>query len=298
MEYKVHGAYAPIPTPFDERGDIDYDHLQENLARWGRSSLDGIVVMGSNGEAVALNETERCSLMGFVREHLPADKRLIVGTGTESLRNTTTLNREAARIGADAVLVVNPTYYRGALTPQALVTYYKQVADLSPVPVMLYNMPGNTGINLAASTVLQAAEHDNIIGIKDSGGNIAQIAAVINGSKPGFCVFAGSAGFLLPTLYLGGCGGTMALANVAPDHCQAIFTALADGDHDAARAAQMAVLDLNQAVTAEYGVPGLKYALSCIGYYGGPSRSPLRREPTEEAKAHIRRLLFELGLTA
>lgn len=298
MEYKIHGAYAPIPTPFDARGDIDYDHLRENLAKWGRSSLDGILVMGSNGEAVALNEAERCALMGFVREHLPADKRLLVGTGTESLRNTTTLNREAARIGADAVLVVNPTYYRGALTPQALVTYYKQVADLSPVPVMLYNMPGNTGINLAASTVLQAAEHENIIGIKDSGGNIAQIAAIINGAKPGFCVFAGSAGFLLPTLYLGGCGGTMALANVAPDHCQAIFAALAAGDHDAARSAQMAILDLNQAVTAEYGVPGLKYALSCIGYYGGPARSPLRQEPAEEAKAHIRRLLFELGLTA
>lgn len=294
---RIRGVFAPVPTPFTAEGEVAWDKFADNLEKFGRTRLSGILVLGSNGEAVALREEEKIRLIALARERMPADKKVLAGTGCESLYATLVLCREAARIGVDAVVVVNPTYYRGAVgRPEVMLDYYRRVADGSPAPVLIYNMPRNTALNIPARVVIDASRHDNIIGMKDSGGDIAQIATVIRHADPGFAVFAGSASFLLATLYLGGCGGTLACANLAPDRCVAIMDALEAGDHERARRLQMDLLDLNAAVTTCYGVAGLKYGLECLGYYGGPCRSPLPARLDEEARRTVRELLRGLGL--
>lgn len=295
--YRIQGIFAPIPTCFKANGDLDLNNFADNVKKFGATALDGIVIMGSNGEAAFLREEEKIQLMTSAREAFPKGKKIIAGTGCESAHATAVLNRAAAEAGLDAVLVINPSFFKGAMgKPEIMLDYYTRVADESPLPVMMYNMPLNSGINIPASVVSKASQHKNIIGVKDSGGNIAQISSIIKDSKEGFCVFAGSASFLLPTLYMGGCGGTLAAANVAPAHCAALVEALRQGDHDKARQLQMDIIDLNAAVTSGYGVPGLKYAVELLGYYGGPARSPLRTYAGDEARADIKKLMQKLDL--
>lgn len=294
---KIHGVFAPVPTPFRSDGEVAWDKFAANIEKIGATRLDGILVLGSNGEAVALREDEKIKLIAMAREHMPDGKMVLAGTGCESLYATLHLCREAARSRVDAVVVVNPSYYRGTVgKPEVMAAYYRQVADGSPVPVMLYNMPRDTALNIPVEAVLEASRHENIIGLKDSGGDIARIATIIRHARPGFAVFAGSASFLLPTLYLGGCGGTLACANLAPDICVDILEAAEAGEHDKARRLQMSLLDLNAAVTTGYGVAGLKYGLECLGWYGGPCRSPLPAALSEEGQKTVRELMRDAGL--
>lgn len=293
----LHGIFAPVPTPFTADGEVAWDKFADNIQKIGQTRLAGILVLGSNGEAVALREEEKIKLIALAREHMPSGKKVLAGTGCESLYATLHLCREAARSQVDAVVVVNPTYYRGTVSnPHVMADYYRRVGDGSPVPVMIYNMPRNTALNIPASVIIEASTHENIIGLKDSGGDIAQIATVISHAEPGFAVFAGSASFLLPTLYLGGRGGTVACANLAPDLCVDILEALKAGNHDQAHTLQMSILDLNAAVTTGFGVAGLKYGLECLGYYGGPCRSPLPPCLSEEAQTTLRGLMNKAGL--
>ncbi len=287
------GIFPPIPTPF-QGDEIAFDRLAANLDRWNSTGLAGLVVLGSNGEFVLLDEKEKRDLIAFVRERTPRDRRVIVGTGCESTRATINLTRAAARLGADGALVVNPSYYKESMTEAVLERFYRDVADASPIPVMLYNMPRNTGINLSTGLILRLAEHPNIVGIKDSGGNIVQISEVIAGAPEGFSVFAGSGSFLLPLLVMGGAGGTLAVANVVPDVCVAIYRHFQAGELEEARALQRRILDLNRAVTAGYGVAGLKAALDLVGYYGGAPRPPLL-PVGNDARARIRQILADGG---
>lgn len=290
----IRGIFAPIPTPFDERGDIAYDRLAENLDRWWATDLTGIVVLGSNGECVLLTNEEKRELIRFVCRRAPAGRPVIAGTGGESTREAIELSKFAADCGAVAALVITPAYYKGSLTDAALAAHFAAVADASPIPVMLYNMPRNTGVNLSSKLVIELSRHPNIAGIKDSGGNIVQIAEIIAGVRSDFAVFAGSGSFLYPTLALGGAGGTLAVANVIPDECARIFRFTEEGRHDEARRLQLAILELNNAVTAKYGVPGLKAALDLLGYYGGAPRLPLQAA-TAAVRDDLRRLLAALG---
>jgi len=293
-KHVIRGIYAPISTPF-EQGQVSFPRLRGNLERWAATRLAGLVVLGSNGEAVLLDQVEKESLIGYVREHFPKDRPVIAGTGCESTRETIAFSRRAAGLGADAVLVITPSFYKGSMTSSALRRFYTEVAEACPVPVMLYNMPRNTGLNLPARVVVELAAHPNIVGIKDSGGDIVQIAEIIAGAPPGFVVFAGSGSFLLATLVLGGQGGTLALANVAADACAQLQEKFEGGDLAAARRLQLALIPLNQAVTSRYGVGGLKAALDLIGYFGGEVRPPL--EPVGEAeRREISKLLRDLGL--
>lgn len=290
----IRGIFAPIPTPFDERGEIAYDRLAENLDRWWGTALTGVVVLGSNGEYVLLTNEEKRELIRFVCGHAPAGRPVIAGTGGESTREAIELSKFAADCGAIAALVITPAYYKGSLTDAALAAHFAAVADASPIPVMLYNMPRNTGVNLSSKLVVELSHHPNIAGIKDSSGNIVQIAEIIAGARPDFAVFAGSGSFLYPTLALGGAGGTLAVANVIPDECARIFRFTEEGRHDEARRLQLAILELNNAVTGKYGVPGLKAALDLLGYYGGAPRQPLQAA-TATVRDDLRRLLAALG---
>ena len=294
--FKLHGIYAPIATPF-AGGKIAYDKLEKNLKFWLESDLAGVVVMGSNGEFVLLSPTEKEELTRFVCSQAKGKKPVIVGTGAESTQETVRLNKQAADAGADAVLVVTPNYYKGDMTEQVLARFYRDVADASTLPVILYNMPRNAGINISAKLACELSKHPNIIGIKDSGGNIVQIADMIRNSAEGFAVFAGSASFLYASLVLGATGGTLALANVFPNECARLQKLFEAGKMKEARDLQMTLIDSNNAVTARWGIPGLKAAMEIIGLYGGDPRPPLL--PLGEAdREALRKVLAQTGFLA
>ncbi|MGI6344198.1 MAG: dihydrodipicolinate synthase family protein [Bacillota bacterium] len=287
------GIFAPIATPF-RNDEIDYAALKFNLDRYSASPLTGLVVLGSNGEFALLDMDERMRMVEFVRQNTDPSKQIIAGTGCESTRETIRLTRFAASVGADAALVVNPNYYKGSMTEAALERFYLDLAEASPIPVMVYNMPRNTGINMSSALIARLAQHENIVGVKDSGGNIVQIAEIIAGSPDDFSVFAGSGSFLYPTLALGGVGGTLAVANILPELCVQLYDAMQAGDHATARELQLRLLEPNAAVTSRFGIAGLKVALDMLGYKGGLPRRPML-PLGESQQEELRQILQRVG---
>lgn len=292
---KIEGIFAPTATPFGDDGAIDFGRLAENLAKFDKTGLAGIVALGSNGEFALLSHQEKLDLIAAIRKGLSSDKLVIAGTGCESLKETTELSRAAADRGADAVLVINPSYYKRDLNEGALEKFYTAVADASPVPLMVYNMPGNSGINLPSGLVVRLSAHPNIVGVKDSGGNIVQISEIIAGTSEDFSVFAGSGSYLFATTLLGGRGGTLAVANVAPDLCAEMYALCRKGEIEPARKIQLSLLRLNACVTARHGIGGMKAAMDLAGFYGGAPRLPIQPAGAD-AVQEIRGELEKLGL--
>ncbi len=287
------GIFAPIATPF-QNDEIDFESLRFNLERYSTSRLAGLVVLGSNGEFALMDLDEKMQLVEFVRQNTASDKRIIAGTGCESTRETIRLTRHAASVGAEAALVITPHYYKGSMTETVLETYFQEVAEASPIPVMLYNMPGNSGINMSSGLVKRLAKHPNIVGVKDSSGNIVQIAEIIAGVGQDFSVFAGSGSFLYPTLALGGVGGTLAVANILPELCVELYEAATSGEHAKAQQLQHRLLAANAAVTSRFGIPGLKQAMNLLGYRGGLPRHPLL-PLAEQHLPELRQILEQVG---
>jgi 4-hydroxy-2-oxoglutarate aldolase len=292
-DISLSGVFPPITTPFDAEGNVAYDALVENLERWNQYDLAGYIVLGSNGEAVYLTEDEKRRVWEIARQAIPADKLMIAGTGLEATCQTITLTGWAAEAGADAALVLTPHYYGGRMTPDSLVRYYHEVAEASPIPVVLYNVPKFTHVDMDAATIARAASHPNIFGIKDSGGNVIKLADTVRLAGPDFQVLAGSAGFFFAGLSLGAVGGVMALANVAPQECIDIYQLFEEGRWDEAADLQRRMVPVNAAVTARFGIPGLKAALDMLGYYGGPVRPPLL--VLTESECQTLRDILEVG---
>ena len=291
----LRGVFPPIPTPFDAQEEVALGALIETLERWNQYDLAGYVVLGSNGEAVYLTGQEKLHVLETVRRAIPADKLMIAGTGCESTRETIALTRQAAQVGADAALVLTPHYYGSKMTPDSLVRHYQAVADGSPIPILLYNVPGFTHVDVDAATIARAAQHTNVAGIKDSGGNLAKLADVVRLTGPDFQVLAGSAGFFLAGLAVGAVGGVLALANVAPQECIGIHRLFKAGQWEEAAELQRRLVPVNAAVTARFGVAGLKAAMDMLGYYGGPVRPPLL-DLTDAERHVLRGILVEGGV--
>ena len=292
---QLEGIYPPIPTPFDAQGHVAEKALTNNLRIWNRYALRGYVVLGSNGELVLLNDQERVRVLEVARAAIPPNKLMIAGTGCQSTLQTLELTRQAAKIGVNAVLVVSPSYYKGQMTAEVLIEHFHRVADASPVPVIIYNIPACTGIDLDARTVIAIAQHENIVAIKDSGGNLAKMIEIHRLAPASFQLLAGSASFLLPALLLGAVGGVLALSNIAPNQCLAIRQHFMDGELDQARHLQEQVLPVNTAVTRGWGVPALKAAMEMLDMYGGPPRPPLL-PLSEEKKQDLRCILQQADL--
>ena len=271
----LQGIFPPLPTAFDAQQELTTDKMQENIAYLGRYDLAGFLVLGSNGELVNLTYQEKCRVYEKCREAIPAGKLMLAGTGHQSTNETIQACRDASHAGADAVLVLNPSYYKGLMTRKALTEHYWAVADASPAPVIIYNMPANSGLDMDADTIAEISTHEHVIGLKDSGGNLVKMGTIIGRVRSDFQVLAGSAGFLLPGLSLGARGGILALANIAPGLCLDIFRHFTSGHLEAARRAQLSAIPLNTAVTRQWGVPALKEAMDHLGLYGGPPRKPL-----------------------
>jgi len=288
----LKGIFPPIPTPFDAYGAIDVRALAENLHWWNGADLSGVVVLGSNGEAVLLAEAEKLRLIEAARSGLSDGRLLIAGTGQPSTDGTVRLTREAATAGADAVLVLPPFYYKGLMTDDALDRHYRAVADASPVPVIVYNMPACTGLDLTAELVVRLAQHENVVGLKDSGGNVTKLGRIHAELGDRFRILAGSAGFLVPALSIGAVGGILALANIAPRPCVEMHRLMDAGNVSAAAAIQLRMIEPNTAVTRRWGVPGLKAAMEMLGLHGGPVRPPLQTLGRHERDA-LRSILIE-----
>jgi 4-hydroxy-2-oxoglutarate aldolase len=269
--------------------------LVENLEHWNTYDLAGYVVLGSNGEAVYLSAQEKQRVLETARRAIPADKVLIAGSGGESTRETIAQTRRAAEAGADVALVITPHYYGGKMTPEALARHFQAVAESSPIPIVLYNVPKFTHVDMDATTVARLAQHPNVVGVKDSGGNVAKLADVVRLAAPDFQVLAGSAGFFLAGLMLGAVGGVLALANVAPQQCIDVYRLSLAGQWDQAAELQRLMVPVNAAVTAHFGIAGLKAALDMLGYYGGPVRSPLL-DLTESECSSLRDILTTGGV--
>jgi len=268
-------VYAPVPTPFDDRGTFDAARFRRALDRWAASSLTGFVVLGSNGEAPFIDEAESDDVIGVAREAIPSGRPLVAGTGRESTAAAVQASVRAARLGADAVIVRTPGFFKSQMTSEVFVRHYTAVADASPVPVLLYNFTAVTGVNIAPDAVARLAEHSNIAGIKESGGDVAQIAEFVTSTGGGFRVFAGSATSFYPSLCVGACGGILALACVLPDACTRLYSLTTSGRHDEALALQRRLVPVARLLGTRYGVAGLKAALGVIGCDVGAPRSPL-----------------------
>lgn len=291
----LQGILLPFPTPFDADERVDLRALRANIERWNRTGVKGYVALGSTGERVHLDEREYLEVIEAARTVVPADLAFIAGAGQQSVRGTIEEVRRAAHAGADAVLVITPHFYRGAMTQTALVDYYRAVADASPVPVLLYSMPELTGVQIGPETVARLGEHPNIRGIKDSSGDVINLAETLRQAPADFMVLTGSGPLLYAALGAGALGAILAVGCVAPRLAVAIYEAMAAGEHRSALEMQRRLTPLALAVTRRYGIGGLKAALEIVGYTGGSVRAPLRGAG-EEARREIARLIEEAGL--
>ena len=289
---KLTGVMPPITTPFQD-GKLALDKLKNNFQKWDKTGLSGYLVLGSNGEAVYLNEKEKMKVVEISRESIHTSKIMLVGTGMESTQETIQFTNQVAKMGADYALVVTPSYFKGSMKPQILYDHFIAVAESSRIGILIYNVPQFTGINLDPEVVAKLSEHPNIIGIKDSSGNIGQLSEIIHLSQKGFAVFVGSAPVFFPALCIGAVGGILAVANVVPQECVQIQNLFNKGKMGEARALQSRLTPLAKAVTTKYGIGGLKMAMDLAGYSGGNPRLPLKK-PGKEVEEELKRLLLRL----
>lgn len=289
------GVYIPLTTPF--RGDeVATDRLAANIRRYNATALHGYVVLGSTGEFPMVSDVERDQVLVAAREAIPRDKKFIAGTGANSTLHTIRQTRRAAEIGADAAIVITPHYFtRGFSQPAAQIRHYLAVADASPIPILIYNFPINTGINLEPDTVARIAQHPNVVGIKDSSGNIPQCAQILDQTPKTFHVLVGSAAALLPALAIGAAGGILALGNISPREWCEVYALARAGRWEEARQVAARLMPADRGIAGRYGIGGLKAALDLQGFYGGPCRPPLST-PDGDAIEDIKEVLATAGL--
>ncbi len=272
--------FPPMATPFRD-GAVNAPAIAANISKWIQAGVGGVVALGSNGEAPLLDDDEGDRVIAAAREAVPAGRLLIAGTGRESTQATIAASRRAAALGADAVLVRTPSFFKARMTPEALVAHYTALADASPIPVLIYNFAAVTGINVTVDTVATLAAHPNIAGIKESGTDTSQVAAFVAAGRPGFSVISGNAPTFYPSLCVGAVGGILAVAGVIPDLCVRLLELTAAGRHGDARELQRRITPIGALVTSIGGVPALKAAMDLAGYTGGEPRMPLRPAPPE-----------------
>jgi 4-hydroxy-2-oxoglutarate aldolase len=272
---KIRGILGPATTPFDADGNLALADFRTNVRAHLAAGLDGLVVCGSTGEAPLLEEEERRSLVAAAREAIPADKLLIVGCGAESARQTLARCRSVASLGADAALVVGPHYYGDKMTVAALQAYYERVADESPLPVMLYNIPRYMHYRLEPELVQTLARHENIVGMKDSAGDLECLRRYLEAQSDSFNVLTGSGGTLFQALELGVRGGIVSVGLFVPAMTLRVHTLFAAGQKAEASALQARLTPLSMEIVVKMGVAGVKAALDAVGLIGGPLRSPL-----------------------
>ncbi|MBV8810404.1 MAG: dihydrodipicolinate synthase family protein [Acidobacteriaceae bacterium] len=291
---KMQGIFPALTSSFDYEGKLYKAKVFHNIERLNQIALSGYVVCGSTGETPLLAVSERIQLMEWVREASAEGKTLIAGVGAESVHETVQIANRAAEIGFHAALALTPFYYRNQMhRPETQALYFRAVADRSKIPVLIYNIPQVTGYDVPVDTVAELSEHPNIVGMKDSSGNLERMNEVVRMVKPGFQVLSGSGISFWEALQIGASGAILAIANVIPYACVTIWEAFRTREQEAGHDWQMRITPPSRLIAAKYGIPGLKYAMDLNGYYGGPPRLPMI-PPTLEAKAEIEEAFADL----
>ncbi len=271
--YKPKGIMPPHITPFTEKGEIDEPGLRNDVDFWVEAGVHGLVTCGSNGEAVYMNTAERHRVIEIVLDQANGRVPIIAGTGAPSTREAIVQTKEAKNLGVDAVLVVTPYF----LSPNQaeILGYYQDISAAVDVPIVLYNVPKFTAVNMEPWVVARLAELDNVVGIKDSSGDMRQMQSLINVAGDRISILSGAGNLVFPCLASGGHGGIVAVANVAPKNCVEIYRQFLSSDLVKARNAQAEIVVLNDFVTRQYGVPAVKAGLNLLGQCGGYPRRPL-----------------------
>ncbi len=273
---KLQGIFPPIATPFDSEGNVWKVKVQHNIEKWNLTGLSGYVVCGSTGESVSLTSDEKMQLWEWVAEYAAPEKLLIAGTGAESVRETVALTNRAAGLGYKAAMVRTPHYYKSLVNNAATqCLFYSSVADQAKIPILIYNWPQVTGVDIPVEAVVRLSNHPNMLGIKESSGNLEKVAQLVHDVKKGFQVLVGSAPILASCFTVGAVGAILAFANAAPYATISIWEAHRMRETEAALDWQTRIAHAARLVTAKYGIPGLKHAMDLAGYYGGPPRLPL-----------------------
>jgi 4-hydroxy-2-oxoglutarate aldolase len=276
MSVRLNGIFPPMPTVFGADGGVDTRAIRANVKYWMSTDLVGVLALGSNGEAPMLDDGECAAVVEAARAEMPAERTLIAGTGRESTRQTIEACRVAAAAGADCALVRTPFFFKGSMSPDALLAHYRGVADASPIPVLLYNMPGVTGVTLTPAIVEKLAQHPNIIGIKETSVELERLGQFVAAAPKGFTVLCGAAPVIYPALVSGAGGGILAAACVIPDLCTKIFALTHAGRHAEALAMQQKITPFARLVTTVHSIAGLKAAMELAGHHGGVPRQPMQ----------------------
>ncbi|KAI0303643.1 aldolase [Multifurca ochricompacta] len=295
------GIYVPAVLFFDENEELDEEAIEKHVLRLAQGSVTGILVQGSNGEAQHLSHDERKRAIRLTRDTLDSHgfKHVLViaGTGTQSARETKQLNIDAKEAGASYALVLTPSTWRPAMTKEVILRFHREVADVSPIPTLVYNFPTVTaGLDLDSDTLAELGEHPNIVGTKLSCGHLGKLTRLVT-SLPAnsFATFIGRSDSFLPALAVSGAGGIMALVNVVPRAHRALLDAWHNGLTEDARKIQ-GMLAHGDAIASKYG--GISFIKALIAHefgYGGPTvRSPLATASIEKLSGADKALLKEL----
>jgi 4-hydroxy-tetrahydrodipicolinate synthase len=294
-ELHCQGILPPLTTPFDGDGEVDFEGLRRNVARYNEAGLAGYVALGSNGEAVHLTREEQARVIETIKQTARPEQTIIAGVNELSTRAAIAAVGRVAQAGADAALVITPYFYKSRMTQAALAEHFSAVADASPIPVLIYNVPQNTGVVIDPATIARLAEHPNVAGVKDSAGNFGALAETVRLAPDGFKVMVGNGGILYAALLMGAAGAILAVACAAPRACVELYDAAQAGDTARARDLQNRLAPLSQIVTAGLGVAGLKAAMALDGFVGGEPRAPLA--PLGEAeRERLRAVMRDTGL--
>ena len=279
---RLSGVFAPITTPFHEQGDLLLEKLSFNIQRLNQSRLRGYLVLGTNGEFRSLSSHEQMEVLKTVVKTASSGKVIMAGTGAESTKVSIELCHQAAEIGAHYGSLITPFFFAKKMTDKALIQHFVQVADQSPIPVLLYNNPGVTGVTISTAVIKEVSSHPKIVGMKDS--SPGNLSAYILNANPGFSLLAGSANFFFTGLLMGAVGGVLSLADAFPEPCCKLYDLGVNGQLKEGRELQFQLMELNQKVSGKFGVAGVKVAMDLAGFYGGPPRSPLAPLTAEEKK--------------
>lgn len=272
MGSALAGIYAPICTPFAADESLDLEALRFNMARYAESGIHGYLAIGSNGENRALSEEERRQVLEVVVRHKGPGQLVMAGATYDAQRDTERFLADAAAIGADHGLVLAPGYYKKLMTSEVLHRYYASLADTSPLPLIVYNAPGISGVTMAPELVDRLADHPNVAGMKYTA--TTDIETYVSLQRPGFDVLAGSANILREAMSYGSPGGTVSLANAFPALALGLYERCHTDAPDAADYDEY-VTRVNAAISGRGGVASVKAAMELAGYRGGIPRRPL-----------------------
>lgn len=272
---KLHGIFAPLTTPFGHDGSVSLAHLRDNIKRYNQTGLAGYAINGSTSESVLLRWDEVYRIWEAAHEATAPNKILIAGTGAESTAETIEHTNRAASLGCVAALVRTPSFYKPAMSEQVLAEHYLRVADAAHIPIMVYSVPVFTHVTVEAPLIAMVSKHPNIVGMKDSSGDVQGIADIIAAAPKTFQTLVGSASTLYESLEKGAVGAILALACAFPELCVEIYEASRAGESSKAHSLARQLVVPAKMFGPQYGISGLKYALDRLGYFGGLPRPPL-----------------------